>query len=458
MRGRGDALVLFGITGDLAKKMLLPALFRIWRRGGLPERVIGVTRGGWTLERLRAHARESVTARESVDDDAFARFAAALRLATVDYDDPASFASIAQQAEGCRILAHYLAIPPVQYARAAELLAGAGLNGEAWLAVEKPFGHDLASARALQGGLTRYFPDGRLLRVDHFLGKEAVENLLTFRFANTLLTGVLQQPLVRSVQITMAEDFGVEDRGGFYDSTGTVRDVVQNHLLQTLAYFVMEAPRTGSASDVLDERLRALRAVRTVLPEDCVFGQYAGYLEVPGVRPGSRTETYAALRTWVDTDRWAGVPFTIRAGKALARTETEIAVELRRPTARYHHTTAAQSDPGVVRLRISPRPGVSFHLFTQHADTPSVVVPVTAAADFTDLDGDDVTAYEHVLADVLAHDTRRFTSMALVKESWRIVGEILDAGEPLPYERGSDGPQDADRLAADRRWLTLDDA
>lgn len=262
-----------------------------------PERVIGVTHGDWTLKRLREHARDSIAADGSLDQDAFARLAAALRLAAVDYDEPASFKAIADQADGCRILAHYLAIPPSLYARAAELLARTGLNTEARLAVEKSFGHDLASARAVQADLTLYFPEEQLLRVDHFLGKEAVENLLTFRFANPALGGILHRQHVRSVQITMAEDFGVQDRGGFYDATGALRDVVQNHLLQTLAYFVMEPPRTGSPQDILDERARALRAVRTALPQDYVRGQHTGYLDVPGVAPQSRTETYAALRT-----------------------------------------------------------------------------------------------------------------------------------------------------------------
>ncbi|GLW54459.1 hypothetical protein [Kitasatospora phosalacinea] len=456
-RGHGDALVLFGITGDLAAKMLLPALYRLSLRGLLPERVVGVTRGGWSQERLRKHAREAVAAHGDVDDGAFERFAAALRLAEVDYDDPDSFSAIAEQTGGCRILAHYLAVPPAQYARSAELLARAGLNGQARLAVEKPFGHDAASARALQADLTRHFPDERLLRVDHFLGKEAVENLLTFRLANALLAGALQQPFVRSVQITLAEDFGVEDRGGFYDATGALRDVVQNHLLQLLAHLVMEAPRTGTARDVLRERVRALKAVRTVRPEDCVRGRYTGYLDVEGVREGSRTETYVALRTWVDTDRWAGVPFTIRAGKAMACTANEIAVELCRPAPGHFHTACAQgTDPDVVRLRISPEPGASFHLFTQRGDNPEQVAPVTAATAFDALDGENVAAYEHVLADVLSGDPRRFTSMDLVEESWRIVGDVLDPDrDPLPYEPGTDGPEEAARLATDRRWLPL---
>ena len=454
---RGDALVLFGITGDLAKKMLLPALYELSLQGTLPDRVIGVTHGGWSLERLRQHARESVAAREPLDEAAFARFAGRLRLATIDYDDPDSFQAIAAEADGCRLVAHYLAVPPTLYARAAELLAKAGLNVGARLAVEKPFGHDLASARALEAELTRYFPEDRLLRVDHFLGKDAVENLLTFRIANTLLNAALQPPFMRSVQITLAEDFGVSDRGGFYDGTGALRDVVQNHLLQTLAYFVMEAPRTGSAQDILDERARALKAVRTVLPQDYVRGQYAGYLDVPGVRPQSRTETYAALRTWVDTDRWAGVPFTVRTGKALAVRATEIVVELQRPTPGYHHTACTQQiTPDLVRLRISPRPGADFDLFAQHGADPAQVEPVVAAADFTGLGGDSV-AYQHVFTAVLSGDTRRFVSMPMVEESWRIVGDLLDADDqPFGYAPGSDGPEQAARLATDHRWLPLD--
>lgn len=455
--GCGEALVLFGITGDLAKKMLLPALHRLALDGSLPERVIGVTHGDWTLERLRDHACESVAAGGSLEQDAFARLAAALRLATVDYDEPASFKAIADQADGCRILAHYLAIPPSLYARAAELLAITGLNTEARLAVEKPFGHDLASARTLQAELTRYFPEERLLRVDHFLGKEAVENLLTFRFANPALGGILNRQHVRSVQITMAEDFGVQARGRFYDATGALRDVVQNHLLQTLAYFVMEPPRTGSPQDILDERGRALRSVRTVLPGDYVRGQYTGYLDVPGVEPQSRSETYAALRTWVDTDRWAGVPFTIRTGKALGTTAIEIVAELQRPTPGYYHTAGTQTaNPNLVRLRISPRPGAAFDLLSQHADDPTAVEPVTATTDFTSLSGDNAVAYQHILADALAGDTHRFNRMDMVEESWRIVGDILDPeGAPDPYRPGSQGPQQADRLATDHRWFPL---
>ncbi|MFC4502494.1 MULTISPECIES: glucose-6-phosphate dehydrogenase [Streptomyces] len=455
---RAGALVLFGITGDLARKMLLPALYQLARRGALTEPVVGVTRGGWTLDRLRRHAHDAVAAQGPVDEDAFTRFSGLLRLATIDYDDPGSFRSIAEQTAGCGHLAHYLAIPPVLYARAATCLAGAGLNENARLVVEKPFGHDLVSARELQSELTKYFPEERLRRVDHFLGKDVVEDLLTFRFANTLMRAVLDRHHVRSVQVTMAEDFDVADRGGFYDAVGCLRDVVQNHLLQTLAYFVMEAPRSGSAADTLTERARALKAVRTVRPEDYVRGRYAGYLDTEGVKPDSTTETYAALRTYVDTDRWSGVPFTIRAGKDMETTSTEIVVELDRPVPGHHHTQGAQTaGPNLVRFRLMPRSGVTFSLLAQHGGDGTLLDEVTVTTDFTRLTGSDTSAYEHILEDSLTGDPRRFCRMDMVEECWRIVGGLLTSeGKPVVYRPGSWGPAEADRLVTDERWFPLE--
>ena len=443
-----DALVLFGITGDLAKKMLLPALYELVRTKSLDVPVVGVTRGGWSIERLREHAHDSVAAHGEVDQDAFARFAELLRLATVDYDEAESFRSIAEQTRGSRFLAHYLAIPPDLYAKAASRLAEAGLADDARLIVEKPFGHDLESARALQAELTKHFPEQRLRRVDHYLGKDAIEDLLTVRFANTLLSETMHRHHVRCVQITMAEDFDVADRGGFYDAAGAVRDVVQNHMLQMLAYLVMEAPRTGAAADILDERARALRAVRTVQPGQYVRGQYEGYTDVHGVRPGSTTETYAALRTFVDTDRWAGVPFTLRTGKALATSATEIVVELAKAPFGYFHTACAQdTEPNLIRLRISPDAGVTFDLLAQHEGDAETVDHISANVDFTHLTGSGTAAYELVLTDAVSGDPRRFTRMDMVEESWRIVGDLLDTGDaPTAYRPGSWGPAEADEL------------
>lgn len=457
---RADALVLFGITGDLAEKMLLPALYELTRQGELTARVVGVTRGGWTLRRLREHARAAVTAQGPVDEAAFARFAALLRLATVDYEDPESFRSVAEETQDCAWLSHYLAVPPAQYVQAAEGLAAAGLNSDAWLVVEKPFGHDLASARALQEDLTRHFPEDRLRRVDHFLGKNVVENLLTFRRANPLLDAVLDHRHTRGIQITMAENFDVADRGGFYDATGCLRDVVQNHLLQLLAHLLMEAPRTASAEGSLDERTRVLEAVRTVRPQDYVRGQYDGYLDVDGVRADSVTETYTALRLWADTDRWAGVPIVIRAGKAMPVTAIEIVLELRPPADDGRPSDgAATPAPNLVRYRVSPRSGVTFSLVVQGGDDPEAFTQVEASTDFPGLTGDDTEAYQHVLTHALTGDPRQFTRMDMVEECWRIVGDILDPStRPVPYRPGTWGPQTADQLTTDDSWHPLDEA
>jgi glucose-6-phosphate 1-dehydrogenase len=446
-----DALVMFGITGDLAKKMLLPALYELVRAQSLDVPVVGVTRGDWSVERLREHAHEAAAAHGEVDEDAFSRFADLLRVASVDYDEPVSFRSIAEQTRGRRFLAHYLAIPPDLYVKAAACLAEAGLADQARLIVEKPFGHDLKSARALHAQLTEHFPEERLRRVDHYLGKDAIEDLLTIRFANTLLSETMHRQHVRCVQITMAEDFDVSDRGGFYDSTGAVRDVVQNHMLQMLAYLIMEAPRTGAAAAILDERARALRAVRTVHPDEYMRGQYEGYTDVPGVRSGSTTETYAALRTYVDTDRWAGVPFILRTGKGLPVSVTEIVVEFPRAPFGYFHTACAQeTEPNLLRFRISPHAGVTFELLAQHEGDAETVDHVAAQVDFTHLTGSGTSAYELVLTDVVSGDPRRFTRMDMVEESWRIVGDIVDAKDaPTIYRRGSWGPVEAVDLTED---------
>ncbi|GAB2831055.1 glucose-6-phosphate dehydrogenase [Actinocorallia aurea] len=460
---RADALVLFGITGDLAAKMVLPALYRLVRDGFPLGRVVGVSRGGRTLAEMRKRARAAVEAQGPVDDAVFAEFAGLLRLAAVDYDDPDSFQAVSAEVADRRFLAHYLAIPPDQYAKAAEALAASGLNERARLVVEKPFGHDLASARALEARLTRCFPTEEVFRVDHFLGKDAVENLLAFRAANPLVDRILHRDAVRSVQVFGIEDLDVEGRGGFYDGTGCLRDVVQNHLLQTLAVFTMETPETNAAQDVVAERVRALRAFRTVLPEDYVRGQYDGYRDTEGVRPDSTTETFSALRLFVDTERWAGVPFCVQAGKGLAATATEIVVELRGPApATQHARAAADSPPDLLRLRLEPEAGVTVRLLAAHgpwsADAalePDALDVVAPAADFPHLTGSNVTAYERVMAAAMTGDARRFASMRAIEECWRVVGPLLDPRDPpIPYRAGSEGPAEAARLTPGGRWFT----
>ncbi|MFI6818260.1 glucose-6-phosphate dehydrogenase [Nonomuraea sp. NPDC050328] len=441
------ALVLFGVTGDLARKSLLPALYRLVADERLSVPVVGVVRGDWTPEKVRRRAREAISAHGRLDEEVFARFAELLRVAHVDYAEPDSFADIAEQTEGLGFLAHYLAVPPALFATVAANLAHVGLNDHARLVVEKPFGHDLASARALQAELTRSFPEERLRRVDHFLGKDVIEDLLVFRFANTLLSATLARPHVRSVQITMAEDFDVGERGSFYDEVGALQDVVQNHLLQTLAFLVMERPEGEEPEAMLAAKAAALKAVRAVPAGDYVRGQYAGYLDVAGVEPGSVTETYAALRLYVGTDRWDGVPFTIRAGKAMAATTLEIVVELR---------PADAADPNLVRFRLSPDPGVTFDLLAKSARRAEPD-HVAARVDFTCLSGDDVRAYERVLADAVSGDPRRFARMDQVEECWRIVADLLDpAGEPVVYRPGGWGPEEADRLTLDGHWFPLE--
>lgn len=457
-REPADALVLFGVTGDLAAKMLLPALYELARTGVLTVPVHGAARSDWDDARLHRHARDCLTAAGTpVDEDAFARLTGLLHYHRVDYADPATFTRLAAAVRALGRLTHYVAVPPVAYPEVAERLAQAGLAEDATLVVEKPFGHDAASARALQARLTRYFPEERLRRVDHFLGKDAVENLLTVRVANPAVDTLLHRDHVRAVQVTMAEDFDVADRGGFYDATGALRDVVENHLFQTLAYFLMEAPRSTAAEDVLDARTHALRAVRTVLPADYVTGQYEGYLDTEGVAPGSVTETYAALRLYVDTPRWSGVPFTLRAGKAMATTAIEIVAAFDRADPGYHRAACARAAPNLLRLRVSPRTGLTFSLLARHGDDPDRVDDVAAVADFTHLDGSDIAAYVHVLGDAISGDPSRFVRMDMVEECWRIVGDIVDpAAKPVTYPRGSWGPAEAERLAGDGGWFALE--
>ncbi|MFG2500824.1 glucose-6-phosphate dehydrogenase [Streptomyces sp. NPDC048441] len=451
---RSDALVLFGITGDLAKKMLLPALYRLTEAGKLTVPVIGVARTDWDNDTLRKHTREAITADGTViDESVFDRLAAQLTIVTGDFTDDATFARLRKAVDGLGFITHYLAIPPSLFTPVAAALARAGLNRDARLVVEKPFGHDLASAEHLQDELNAYFDDDHLLRVDHFLGNTAVENLMVTRFANTLLAPVWHRSYVDNVQISLAEDFDVADRGSFYDSVGCLRDVVQNHMLQVLAFLAMEPPSVTNSRAQALEKWRVLHAIRAMDPADTVRGQYEGYRQVAGVAPDSTTETYFATRLFVDNWRWAGVPFFVRSGKALAVSATEVVVELRKPPLELFAGADTEVPPNVIRFRLDGDTGIRADLMVRAPEGATKPVQVPIGVDFTHVLGRQELPYENILRSALEGDPGCFAFYPTILECWRIAQPVLDPGEPpLPYAPGSWGPEAADRLPGLKAW------
>jgi glucose-6-phosphate 1-dehydrogenase len=457
----GDVLVLFGITGDLAKKKVLPALYQLDRRGELGLPVVGVALTDWDAEQLRKHVDDCVRAEfgDTVDDAVLERLKGRVQLVAGDYDDAATFQRLADKIRelpkgSSAFPVHYLAVPPSLFGVVADGLAGVGLNQHARLVVEKPFGHDLDSARALNAQLSRDFPEHRIFRVDHYLGKEPVEGLLVLRFANTLLEPLWNRTWVDHIEVTLAENFDIADRGAFYDAVGTVRDVVQNHLLQVLAYLLMDAPLSDGADDQRDAKNRLLCAVRTADPAHAVRGQYDGYHATPGVAPDSTTETFVALTLYVDDWRWAGVPIYLRAGKALPTTVLDVVLVLRPPP---RPLFGQATRPNRIQVRLQPDAGITFTLLGKRPGSSDEVVELPVAVDFRTVMGPAHPAYERILGDALAGDPTHFARIDNLEQAWRIVGPLLDLHtEPLPYAPGTWGPNAARTLPDGSAWCPPD--
>ncbi len=444
MTNHADAFVFFGATGDLAYKQIFPAIQLMIKRGLLDAPIVGVAKSGWNVEQLQARARESLQEHGGVDEAVFAKLVSRLAYVDGDYADPATFQQLRQALGTATCPLHYLAIPPSLFATVASGLAQSGSLAEGRIVVEKPFGRDLASAQQLNRTLHQYFDESRLFRIDHYLGKEPVQNLLFFRFANAFLEPIWDRRYIASIQLTMAEAFGVQGRGRFYEEVGTIRDVVQNHLLQIVSILTMEAPSRQDIDSMRDQKAILLKSMRPVDPNDVVRGQYHGYRAEAGVAPDSQVETFVAMKLFIDTWRWAHVPIYIRAGKCLPVTTTEVRVELKYPP-RSVFGKIGQAPPNHFRFRLSPDVFISLNALAKapgehmHADGVELVARHQS--------GDELPPYARLLGDALRGDSTLFTREDMVEAAWRVVNPALDGDAPVyQYEPKAWGPDEANLL------------